>query len=101
MQTGQLDGRIIGRVEGLFSIQDKRDGVHEVALVKLVRLRGPANPWGEEGMIRVECTGGNQGFHIIRVKDIEGLAHLIPLEAGRVWLGNNRIDLTTWNELYA
>ena len=52
-------------------------------------------------MIRIECTGENQGFHIIRVKDIEGLAHLIPLEAVRVWLVNNRIDLTTWNELYA
>ena len=52
-------------------------------------------------MIRVVCIGENQGFHIIRVKDIEGLAHLIPLEAVRVWLVNNRIDLTTWNELYA
>ena len=84
MQTGQLDGRIIGRVEGLFSIQDKMDRVHEVPLVKLLQLRGPAKPWGEEGMIRVECTGKKQGFHIIRVKDIEGLARLIPLEAGRV-----------------
>ena len=52
-------------------------------------------------MIRVKCIGEKQGFHIIRVKDIEGLAHLIPLEVGRVWLVNNRIDLTTWNELYA
>ena len=77
------------------------DSVHEVALVKLQRLRGPAKPWGEESMIRLECTGENQGFYIIRVKDIEGLAHLIPLEAGRVWLVNNRIDLTTWNDLYA
>ena len=77
------------------------DRVHEVALVKLLWLRGPAKLWGEEGMIHVECTEENQGFHIIRVKDIEGLAHLIPLEAGRVWLVNNRIDLTTWNELYA
>ena len=74
---------------------------HEVALVKLLRLRGPAKPWGEEGMIHVQCTWENQGFHIRRVKNIAGLAHLILLEAGRVWLVNNRIDLATWNELYA
>ena len=101
LQTGQLDGRIIGRVEGLFSIQDRIYRVNEVALVKLVRQRGPAKPWGEESMIRMECAGENQGFHIIRVKDIEELTHQIPLEVGRVWLVNNRIDLTTWNELYA
>ena len=82
MPTDQLDGMIIGQVEGLFSIQDKMDRVHKVALVKLLRLRGPVTPWGEEGIICVECTKENQGFHIIRVKDIEGLAHLIPLEAG-------------------
>ena len=38
LQTGQLDGKIIGRVEGLFCIQDKMDWVHEVALVRLLRL---------------------------------------------------------------
>ena len=53
LQTGQLNRRIIGRVEGLFSIQDKMDRVHEVAIGKLLWLPGPAKPWGEEGMIRV------------------------------------------------
>jgi len=50
----QLDGRIVGRLEGLFSIQDDTGRIHEVALVTLLRVHGSARPWGEEGMIRVE-----------------------------------------------
>ena len=100
LQFGQLDGKMVGRLEGLFSVQEATDKVHEVALVALLRLRGPAKPCGEEGMIRVEYREGREMMHIVRIGDIEGMAHLIPLEAGRVWLVNNRIDLTTWNELY-
>ena len=53
-QRGQLDGRMVGRLEGLFSVQDELSKVHQVALVGLLRLRGPAKAGGEEGMIRVE-----------------------------------------------
>ena len=98
LQIGQLDGKIVGRLQGLFSVQGEMGKVHEVALVELLRLRGPAKPCGEEGMIRVEQ---GKGLHIVRIGDIEGRVHLIPLEAGRIWLVNNRIDLTSWNELYA
>ena len=100
-QRGQLDGRMVGRLERLFSVQDELSKVHQVALVELLRLRGPAKPGGEEGMIRVESREEGKGLHIVRVKDIEGMAHLIPVDEGRVWLVNNRIDLTIWNELYA
>ena len=100
-QRGQLDGRLVGRLEGLFSIQDELSKVHQVALVGLLWLRGPAKPGGKEGIIRVELREEGKGLHIVRVKDIEGMAHLIPVDEGKVWLVNNRIVLTTWNELYA
>ena len=51
-------------------------------------------------MIRVESRGEGEGFHIIHIGDMEGMAHLIPIGTG-VWLVNNRIDFSTWNELYA
>ncbi|KAF8457633.1 hypothetical protein BGX38DRAFT_1326585 [Terfezia claveryi] len=51
LQMGQLDGRMVGRLEGLFSVHDETRKVHEVALVVLLRLQGPAKPSGEEGMI--------------------------------------------------
>jgi len=98
---GQLDGRIVGRLERLFSVQEDTGRIYEVALVTLLRVRGSARPWGEEGMIRVEQREDGNSMHVIRIGDIEGMAHLIPLETGKIWLVNNRIDFSTWNELYA
>ena len=98
-ERGQLNGRMVGRLGGLFSVRDELSKVHVVALVGLLRLRGPAKPYGEEGMIRVELREEGKVLHIVRVRDIEGIAHLIPVDGGRVWLVHNRIDLTTWNEL--
>ena len=100
-QRGQLDGKIVGRLGELFSVRDELFKVHEVALVGLVWLRGPAKPSGEESMIRVELREEAKELYIVRVRDIEEMAYLIPVDGGRVWLVNNRIDLTTWNELYA
>ena len=92
---------MVGQLEGLFSVQDELSKVHQVALVGLLRLRGPAKPGGEEGMIREESREEGKGLHIVRVKDIQRMGHLILVDEGRVWLVNNRIDLTTCNELYA
>ena len=38
--------------------------------------------------------------HVVRIADIEGMAHLIPWEPGVRWLVNNRIDLQTWDDMY-
>jgi len=51
---GQLDGWIVGRLEGLFSVQEDTGRIHKVALVTLLRVHRSVRPWGEEGMIRVE-----------------------------------------------
>ena len=75
--------------------------IHEVALIMLLRLRGSARPCGEEGMVRVEKKEDGYGMHIMRIEDIEGMARVIPLDPGRLWLVDNRIDFRTWNELYA
>jgi len=98
--NGELDGRTVGRLEGLFRIWDRGGRTHELAYVRFLRVKGSNRPHGEEGMIRMEQRDGNEGMHMVRVSDIEGMAHLIPVETDRVWLVNNRIDFTTWNELY-
>ena len=98
---GELDGRMVARLEGLFRVRGEMGSIHEVALIMLLRLRGSARPWGEEGMVRVEKKEDGYGMHIIRMGDIEGMAHVIPIDPGRLWLVNNRLDFSTWNELYA
>jgi len=74
--------------------------LYEVALVRLLQVKGSQRPDSEEGMIRMELMGGEWGFYIIRIADIEGMAHLIPVEENKLWLVNNRIDFNMWNELY-
>jgi len=71
-----------------------------VAFVRLLWLKGSGRPHSEEGIIRMELIDSKSGFHFIRIADIEGMAHLIPLEKDRLWLVNNRIDFNYWNELY-
>jgi len=68
--------------------------------VRLLRLKGSGRPHSVEGMIRMELMDWERGFHVIRIADIEGIAHVKPLDKNQVWLVNNRIDLNTWNELY-
>ena len=38
---------------------------------------------------------------MIQMGDIESMVYTLVLEADKVWLVNNRIDLIRWNELYA
>jgi len=52
-----------------------------------------------EGMFRIGLRR-NAEVVIVRISQIEGIAHLIPLEAGESWLVNNRIDLETLNTIY-
>ena len=89
----------MGRLEGLFSVRDDVGKNHEVVLVELLRLRGPAKPGGEEGMIRMKRREEGKRTHVVQIADIEGMAHVISLEKGKLWLVNNRIYLRTWNEL--
>ena len=44
MHTGQIDGRIVRRLEGLFNVQGEATEVPDMALVTLLWLRGPAKP---------------------------------------------------------
>jgi len=48
----------------------------------------------------MEWIDGERGIHFIKISDMDGTRHLIPLKIDKVWLVNNRIDLNTWNELY-
>ena len=48
----------------------------------------------------MELIEGEGSPHSMRISDIEGMAHLIMLEKGKIWLVNNWIDFNMWNELY-
>ena len=100
-RCSQLDGMIPARLNCLLKVRDKQRGmVHRLAHVSLLTYKGSTKPHGEEGMLQVRVRAG-RADHVVRIADIEGIAHLIPLESQKVWLVNNRIDLNTWNDLFA
>jgi len=74
---------------------DHMGKVHEVVIVALLKVRGSSKPSGEEEMIRMEWRENDKNVRIVGIKEVEGMAHLIPLELGKVWLVNNRIDFIT------
>ena len=90
---GRLDSRLVERLGGLFSVRDYMDKVHKVAMVALLKVCGFSKPSGEEEMIWMEWREDDKNVCIVGIKEVEGMAHLIPLELGKVWLVNNRIDL--------
>jgi len=98
--NSKLNGRTVVKLQELFRVSDGMQNVHEVAFVRLLRVKGSQRPHSEEEMIWMEWIDGKRGVHFIRISDMEGMAHLIPFEKDKVWLVNNRIDFNIWNELY-
>src|SRR5437016_967573 len=93
--NGHLDGWTVARLEGLFRIWDRIESMHKVAYMRLLRVKGSSRPHGEEGIVQMEKRDNGGAMHIIKIGDIEGMVHMIPLETDRVWLVNNRIDFNT------
>jgi len=78
--NGELDGRIVGKLGGLFSVWAYVNKVHEVALVSLLSVWGSRKPGGVEGMVRMECRNTGKELWIVQIGDIEGMVHLIGLK---------------------
>ena len=95
---GSLDGRVPAQLNALFKLRDpSADHTYHLAHISLLEIIGSQIPDELEGMSRVGCPITN---HVIRMTDIEGMAHLIAIEPNQLWLVNNRIDQQTWNEIH-
>ena len=42
----------------------------------------------------MEQREDGNSIHMIRIGDIEGMVHLIPLETKKIWLVNTRVDFS-------
>jgi hypothetical protein len=94
--AGMPNGRIVGRLNALFKLVTREGVVYRLAHVRpLQYIKSTAL----EGMLRVGWPT-NDNSEVIRIADIEGMAHLIPLEPEESWLVNNRIDIEMCNTIY-
>ena len=95
---GSLDDRVPAQLNALFKLRDPTaDHTYRLAHISLLKIIGSQTPDVLQGMSRVGCPMTN---HVIRITDIEAMAHLIAIEPDQLWLVNNPIDQQTWNEIH-
>ena len=98
---GALRGRLPPKLVALLKIIDYRSGdtVRQVASVQMLTAVNSGRPSDQHGVVTVQMRENAQGFTIVDIWTILGLAHLIQ-EEDRRWLINSQIDLRTFNEVY-
>ena len=103
--TGKPQGRLPGQLRGLFKLCDPGNMLvsHRLAVVELLWPvnGGIADPY--DTLIRVRkrfYKNPAKVFMTVNIRSVLGMAHLVEYGEGK-WLVNNRIDLKTWNEIYA
>ena len=95
---GSLNGRVPVQLNSLFKLQDTlANTTYRLAHVSVLSVVGSPMPCGPEGMIRISTPIKN---HVIGITGIEGMAHLILVDPGKLYLINNRIDVHTWNNIH-
>ncbi len=73
--------------------------VYRLAHVTMTTVVGARTAGREEGMVKVQLSVPTKDV-LVNVREIGGMAHMIPIEPQKLWYINNRIDLHTWNLLY-
>ena len=104
-ETGDLRGRLPGQLRGRFKLRDPGNVIvsHRLAVVELLRPMngGVADPY--DTLVRVRkrvYKNPAKAYMTVNIRSVLGMAHLVEYGEGK-WLVNNRIDLKTWNEIYA
>ena len=76
---------------------------HRLAVVKLLRPinEGVADPYDTLVWVQKRVYKNPvKAYMTVNIRSVLGMAHLVGYGVGK-WLVNNRIDLKTWNEIYA
>jgi len=97
-RPGRLKGCIVARLNALFKLGFKEKG-NRLAHMTMLQCIGKAAAQGVEEMVRVGWPMVEQSLGV-SIAQVEGIAHLIPLDPGESWLVNNRIDFQSWKNIY-
>ena len=74
-----------------------------MVLVDRLFAENSGKPHEASGLVTVIKTGSMASTTIVNIKQILGMAHLVPESAARDnkhWYVNNRIDLEAFNRVY-
>jgi len=97
---GALRGRLPAKLVAHLQIGDyiSDDKVRRIAGVQMLTPVNSGRLSDLHGLVTVQMWEDTQGFTIVDIGTIVGLAHLIQ-EEDRHWLVNSRIDLRKVNEV--
>ena len=93
--THTINERFAGRLNALFKLRS-RQTVYRLTYLILLQVLGGATVQGVERMLHVGWPTNIDGI-VVRIAAIKRTVHLIPLEAEKRWLVNDRIDMESWN----
>jgi len=99
---GDLRGRVVARLLGLFKIRNilsEAAAVHRLALVRILDLINGGRFHIPSGQLRVSNRINGRDMPIVSIGAVIGQAQVIP-SGEKQWIVNHRIDLRTFNEIY-
>ena len=98
---GALRGRLLAKLVALLKMPGytSNDTVCRIAGVQMLTPVNSGRLSDLHGLVKVHMREDIQGFTLVDIGTILGLAYLIP-EEDRRWLVNSRIDLRIFNEVY-
>ena len=97
---GGINDRLPAKLNCIFKIWiPHENAVYRLAHISSTTIVGGRSIDNDEGMIRVRLSYPPKN-KIVRIGDLRGMVHMIPVEPSGVWVINNRIDLYSWNLLY-
>ena len=97
---GELHGRAVARLVGLFKIRNVRtEVVSRLAFAQVLDRVNGGRCHGASGHIRVCRRRNGRDMRIIDIGVVVGQEHVVPYGDGQ-WLVNHRIDLRTFNDIY-
>ena len=101
---GALRGCLPARLCAIFKLRNTvNDRVDRLVLVNRLFAENSGKPHDSNGLVTVVRMGSTASTMIVNIKQILGMAHLVPESAARDnkrWYVNNWIDLETFNRVY-
>ena len=95
---GGLNGLIAARLNVLFKLCNLTAGsCSRLAHISLLTIIEGSTPDSPEGMVRIGMPLRN---YVVHIAEIEGMAHLTPVNPETLYLVPNRMDVDIWNEIH-
>jgi len=97
-EAGTLFGRNVARLNAIFKLRGPLKAWRLAHVTFTEGVNNEFGPVGNEQMTRVYMPDATPRSAVVNITNIMGMVHMIPIAKNK-FIVNDRIDLTTWNDL--